>query len=224
MKYAIIIVAFVLLSLILCIACTNQITHKPVDSENDSSANNEKGKISLGADPFLGERFTSAKNEKDEIALVPDPLINETETNAKNKSYEIRLEQNPSAAIEAEQQVWRKNSANIISEVKAEMADKGWGNVAAVEGELDSSQWGELILKPTEEEKNMFLYSVSGQIDGMNNNPITVVVKIIFGSEAPEGKRGTTFYVSASGRYMSSVSYDILLADDKELWDYMYSY
>ena len=147
--------------------------------------------------------------------------------NPVDKASSISSADSAVSSYNAQQKLWRENSDTAIKEVKDELESKGWNNIEVVEGEADSSRWGGLVLEDTVKDVDFLLYTVIGQVDGKFDNPISVVVKIVFTSEYPKGARDEVFYVSKAGRYESAEHFDpggILIATDKELWDYMYSY
>ena len=118
------------------------------------------------------------------------------------------------------------NTETAINNVKDELDSKGWKDIEAVAGEPDSAQWGGLVLEPAEVDEDSVLYTIMGQSDGMNDNPITVVIKVVFNDNMPEGERVDLFYVSKAGRVMEVESNEfgqILPADDQSLIDFMYS-
>lgn len=120
-----------------------------------------------------------------------------------------------------------ENVNQIVREVQEELENKGWKNVMVVEGIVDSREWN-VILERTEEEKNMRIHTIHGEIDGMYDNPIHAVIEVVFGDDAPDGEIYDVFYVSDSGRVLEReeipAADEILDADNPQLWVYMYSY
>ncbi len=125
------------------------------------------------------------------------------------------------------------DETDVVENIKSEMDNKGWKNIEVSEGLLDEKireQTG-LTLWRTDEEKKMHIISVSGQIEGMYDNPLFAVVELVYDDEMSQGEIYQIFYVSNSGRIMTPEYNDIsddpnslLNADNQELWYYMYSY
>jgi hypothetical protein len=162
----------------------------------------------------------------------------------------IREPANEPAAVfadpaEVQHEPWRQNVTAAISGVEYELESKGWGDFETIEGEPDSRNlWG-VIHEPTKLEEGASLYTILGHVTGDYYDPImeettigviiTVVVKIIFSSEAPEGECADVYYVSGSGRTLHgdrsenlpgshSSPYKIFAAGDEGMWHYMCSY
>lgn len=128
-------------------------------------------------------------------------------------------------------QVQLEKMAEFLEGVKEEMEDKGWGEIELVAGEADSGRWGGLVLEPAQIGENCLLYTMIGQTDGMYDNPISAVVRIVFNRESLEWEQQEAFYVSEAGRYFGKDDFDfqleadeILAHDNESLWDNMYSY
>ena len=142
----------------------------------------------------------------------------------------------PQQETETEEDIWRKNSSKIISDVEAELEKKGWSIVDSFEGWGDWADWGiyvHALVELTDEEKDMFIYTVWGQWEGLNENYIDAVVRIAFSSDVPEGEIYKVFYHSMAGRYLAGDEFggytledvtEILSIDDERLLNCMYSY
>ena len=121
-----------------------------------------------------------------------------------------------------------ESSIQLIEELEKELAAKGWDSLEIVEGEADSiSRWGGLLIQPAQIESNSILYTIIGQTEGMWDNHISVVVRVVLNQETNVWKRQEVFYVSMGGRELNQdelASDEILPADDPGLWSYMYSY
>lgn len=120
---------------------------------------------------------------------------------------------------------------NIIESTKAQLEEKEWECIREINGDLDytewSSLWGNAIIDPSEEEKDMNLYTMVGRHIDESENKLYVIVKIAFTEEDSEGEIYGVMYISESGRIMKSDflnGLEILPPNNKELQEYMYSY
>lgn len=133
-----------------------------------------------------------------------------------------------------ESDIW-SNAPAICGEVKEELESKGWEVLQLIEGWGDWETWriyGQLA-QLTEEEKNMNVFTVWGQWEGLAENSIDIVVRIVFDDESPDGRIYKVFYQSLAGRYLAADYFisgspveidEILTTDDEELLEFMYSY
>lgn len=134
---------------------------------------------------------------------------------------------------ESDEYFWRENSSKIIDEVKAELEDKGWSIVDVIEGWSHWREWNIYETRLTEEEENMFVYTVWGQWEGLYDTSIDVIVRIAFSDEAPEGEIYKVFYrCSEAGKTLEADQYEgdplediteILPTNDEWLLEYMYA-
>lgn len=128
------------------------------------------------------------------------------------------------AALESVRQA--ETTTKVIREVEEELEQKGWSGIEVIEGEVDSvSRWGGLVLESAPLDADSVLYTVVGRTEGMYENPISAVVKLVFHRDTMKWDRQEVLYVSEAGRDRSGNGLEeILPADDADLWDYMYSY
>ncbi len=157
--------------------------------------------------------------------------------NADNNLYsDKQYKDNKEVSLNDEQTLEQESLTKMALEVKADMEEKGWKDVDYKEGLIYDSFRESVVIEPSEEEKGLLIYSVWGHTDGMYDNPITAVVEIALNGERQEGEIYKIFYVSKAGRDSFVSAYDekqsysyfdedeVVFADDKDLWDYMYSY
>ena len=138
-------------------------------------------------------------------------------------------------ATMSKEDIWRANSAEIIDEVTKEMEEKGWSDIRLIEGWGNWEHWclqHDYRSGLSEEEQNMFVYTLWGQWEGLAENYIDIVVRIVFDDESPNGRIYKVFYQSEAGRYLaaddiisgSPIEIDEIIAtDDERLLDFMYS-
>ena len=170
------------------------------------------------------DTFSTSTTSTEITNMTENPIEENTVTNGTT----TETVSTTSGSLEMQKEIWRENSVEVVNSAKEELTGKGWGDLDAFEGEVDyKAQYG-VSLEPTNTDENAVLYTVLGKVDGKNNNPITVIIQYLFSADSPKGKLVNVIYISKSGRNSIGDDYfennKIVDADDRELWNLMYSY
>lgn len=119
-------------------------------------------------------------------------------------------------------------TTDIIESTKSELETNGWECIDTTKGHLDyvewSSLWGNAIIEPDEDEENVDLYTIVGRNIDDSNRKLYAIVKVVFTEQNTNGEIYEVIYISESGRSMDSGTDKILLPNDSELQNFMYSY
>ena len=170
----------------------------------------------------------------------------ETVEQEKNTSHESSTELDttePSTEAMTETEVTSDEVSEPLTPLEAaiktvtdEVESKEWVDIEVFEGEVDPVEhWGGPVVEPHVIEEGSVVYTVIGKSENqLYNNPFHVVVIIVFNEESNEWRKEEIYYICKGRRMWSTYIRDyfpteyetkeIVSADNKVLFDYMYGY
>lgn len=118
----------------------------------------------------------------------------------------------------------RKNGIGLLANICKEMSEKHWKNIKSKEGFIeDFCNYG---VYPTQEEKEKFLFTVTGSVDCLGE-PLDIMVIIALSEDNPTGEISRVLYPGTREWYQVSYGYDkteIVDAYNVDFWNCMTAY
>lgn len=162
-----------------------------------------------------------------------DSIDNHIPSNTESQAFsELDIYENPYMSNRDESDTsdyelyWelRKNGIDILANVCRDMSEKHWENIKSKEGFIeDFCDYG---VYPTEEEKEKFLFTVTGSVDCLGQS-LNVMVIIALSEDNPQGEISRVLYPGTREWHHVSYGYDeteIVDAYNVDFWKCMTAY